>query len=242
MDWGKKSDLSKRNVPAGSASAAMRISPEDLAKVVSAAASLHLTGRRKPTPKQELAIAAALALRSGRWSHCPESLRVGLAVAAYCTPSMSIAHKQVSHYASELRKLCQPYQDCMDALSELLSTRPGPGRSERPIAAPLHHLQRNMSTHSSRSISLLCSVAAPSTICMFKAPLLLSSPLLSTALLLSSAPLLLSSSPPHHLSPSPPLLLYSSALLCSSTPPLLLSASHGGLFKGAINRAKTRGL
>ena len=43
---------------------------------------------------------------------------------------MSIDKKQVYHYASELRKLCEPYRDCIDALSALLFTRPGPGRSE----------------------------------------------------------------------------------------------------------------
>ena len=68
--------------------------------MASAADALGYDEQRQPTSKQQLAIAAALAILDGRWRHHAESRQVGLAVAAY-----GVDKKQVNEFLDKLRAL-----------------------------------------------------------------------------------------------------------------------------------------
>ena len=87
---------------------------EERAFVASAADALGYDEQRQPTSKQQLAIAAALAILDGRWRHHAESRQVGLAVAAY-----GVDKKQVNEFLDKLRALhsgstaWKPYHDCI---------------------------------------------------------------------------------------------------------------------------------
>ena len=96
---------------------------EERAFVASAADALGYDEQRQPTSKQQLAIAAALAILDGRWRHHAESRQVGLAVAAY-----GVDKKQVNEFL-----------DCRQAASPPL------GQHGVEALPRLHHRPRQAS-------------------------------------------------------------------------------------------------
>ena len=108
---------------------------EERAFVASAADALGYDEQRQPTSKQQLAIAAALAILDGRWRHHAESRQVGLAVAAY-----GVDQKQVNVFLDKLRALhsgstaWKPYHDCITALEKRLHVE-GQSRSAQLASA-----------------------------------------------------------------------------------------------------------
>lgn len=119
-------------------------------------------GHGRTTAKQELALAAALAILAGRWRYHPEKEHVALACKAY-----GAGMKQVRDYLKHLQLLhgpaaaaggaWRPYEDCLQQLDRFMAWRASQGHPER--GEPFHQLPNAPLRHAHSSRDALRSVS-----------------------------------------------------------------------------------
>ena len=140
-----------------------RLPPDEVALVRSAAEALAARGGKgRTTAKQELALAAALAILAGRWRYHPEKEHVALACKAY-----GAGMKQVRDYLKHLQLLhgpaaagggaWRPYEDCLQQLDRFMAWRASQGHPER--GEPFHQLPNAPLRHAHSSRDALRSVS-----------------------------------------------------------------------------------
>ena len=118
-----------------------RLPPDEVALVRSAAEALAARGGKgRTTAKQELALAAALAILAGRWRYHPEKEHVALACKAY-----GAGKNQVNDYRKHLQ------------LDRLMAWRASQGHPER--GEPFHQLPNAPLRHAHSSRDALRSVS-----------------------------------------------------------------------------------